>query len=81
MSGPLPSLNIGWPLAPFQPVQSSCMAQYCKCLVAMAGLTDGRKVVVAIEPGYRESSESWSALLRDLKIRGMCCHRRATTAR
>jgi transposase-like protein len=40
-------------------------------LVAMAGLTDGRKVVVAIEPGYRESSDSWSALLRDLKARGM----------
>ncbi len=40
-------------------------------LVAMAGLKDGRKVVVAIKPGYRESSESWSALLRDLKARGM----------
>ena len=42
-------------------------------LVAMAGVTDGRKVVVAIEPGYRESTESWSALLRDLKTRGMGC--------
>lgn len=40
-------------------------------LVALAGLTDGRKVVVAIEPGYRESTESWSALLRDMKARGM----------
>ncbi len=39
--------------------------------VTMAGLKDGRKVVAAIEPGYRESSESWSALLRDLKARGM----------
>jgi len=42
-------------------------------LVALAGLTDGRKVVVAIEPGYRESTESWSVLLRDLKARGMGC--------
>lgn len=42
-------------------------------LVALAGLTDGRKMVVAIEPGYRESTESWSALLRDLKARGMGC--------
>jgi transposase-like protein len=42
-------------------------------LVALAGLTDGRKVVVAIEPGYRESTESWSGLLRDLKVRGMGC--------
>ncbi|MFQ5861428.1 MAG: IS256 family transposase [Dehalococcoidia bacterium] len=40
-------------------------------LVALAALTDGRKVIVAIEPGYRESTESWSALLRDLKARGM----------
>ncbi len=40
-------------------------------LVAMAGLKDGRRVVVVIEPGYRESSESWSALLRDLKATGM----------
>lgn len=40
-------------------------------LVALAGLTDGRKVLVALEPGYRESTESWSALLRDLKARGM----------
>ena len=42
-------------------------------LVALAGLTDGRKVIVSIEPGYRESTESWSALLRDLKVRGMGC--------
>jgi len=42
-------------------------------LVALAGLTDGRKVIVTIEPGYRESTESWSALLRDLKVRGMGC--------
>src|SRR5208282_1190310 len=32
---------------------------------------DGTKEVVAIEDGYRESSESWAALLRDLKARGM----------
>lgn len=42
-------------------------------LVALAGLTDGRKVIVTIEPGYRESTESWSAPLRDLKARGMGC--------
>ena len=42
-------------------------------LVALAGLTDGRKVIVTIEPGYRESTESWSALLRDLRARGMGC--------
>jgi transposase-like protein len=36
-----------------------------------AGLRDGRKVVLAVESGYRESSESWAALLRDLKARGL----------
>ncbi|RLC45302.1 MAG: IS256 family transposase [Candidatus Coatesbacteria bacterium] len=40
-------------------------------LVAIAGLSDGRKVVVAIQPGHRESIESWSSFLRDLKRRGM----------
>jgi putative transposase len=40
-------------------------------LVAIAGLSDGRKVVVAIQPGHRESIESWSSFLRDLNRRGM----------
>lgn len=31
----------------------------------------GTKEVVALEDGYRESTESWLALLRDLKERGM----------
>jgi putative transposase len=40
-------------------------------LVAIGGLSDGRKLVLALEPGYRESTESWSGMLRDLKQRGM----------
>jgi len=40
-------------------------------LVAITGLSDGRKVFLVVEPGYRESTESWSALLRNLKQRGM----------
>jgi putative transposase len=40
-------------------------------LVIIAALTDGRKVMLACESGYRESKESWSALLRDLKNRGL----------
>ncbi|MCL6597107.1 MAG: IS256 family transposase, partial [Firmicutes bacterium] len=40
-------------------------------LVAVAGLVDGRKEVVAVVPGYRESVESWSEVLRDLRDRGM----------
>jgi putative transposase len=40
-------------------------------LVAVAGLSDGRKVLVALEAGHRESEASWSALLRKLRDRGM----------
>lgn len=40
-------------------------------LVAIAGLSDGSKTIVAVEAGFRESSQSWSGLLRDLKQRGM----------
>ncbi len=47
-------------------------------LVAIGGLSDGRKVVLAVEPGYRESTESWSEVLRDLKQRGMNCPRLVT---
>jgi transposase-like protein len=40
-------------------------------LVALAGLSDGSKVFVGFQTGYRESTESWAGLLRDLKKRGM----------
>jgi len=42
-------------------------------LVVVAGLLDSRKVVLAVEPGYRESTESWSEVLRDLKKRDINC--------
>jgi putative transposase len=32
---------------------------------------DGHKELVAVGDGYRESTESWSELLRGLKRRGM----------
>jgi putative transposase len=44
-------------------------------LVALAARADGRKVIVAVQAGVRESTESWSALLRDLARRGMNCPR------
>ena len=40
-------------------------------LTVIAGLRDGRKVVLAITSGQRESIESWSVILRDLKARGL----------
>jgi len=44
-------------------------------LVIIGALSDGRKVVLAVEPGYQESTESWSEVLRDLKGRGLNCPR------
>jgi transposase-like protein len=41
------------------------------CLTLIGVLPDGTKEVVALEDGYRESTESWKTLLRDLKHRGM----------
>src|SRR5215210_7519500 len=41
------------------------------CLVMVGARLDGTKELVAIADGYRESTESWACLLRDLKKRGM----------
>jgi putative transposase len=42
------------------------------CLLVMIGVrTDGRKELVALADGYRESTESWADLLRDCRRRGM----------
>lgn len=40
-------------------------------LVVIGARPDGTKEVIALEDGYRESTESWLALLRNLKERGM----------
>ena len=52
-------------------VKAGLKKEKAAVLVALGALTDGTKTIVAIQPGYRESTESWSALLRDLKSRGM----------
>ena len=41
------------------------------CLVIVGVRVDGTKELVAIGDGYRESTESWADLMRDLKRRGM----------
>jgi putative transposase len=42
------------------------------CLLVMIGVrADGRKELVALTDGYRESTESWVDLLRDCRRRGM----------
>jgi transposase-like protein len=42
------------------------------CLLVVIGVReDGCKELLAVEDGYRESEDSWSAVFRDLKARGM----------
>ncbi|MGP4030050.1 IS256 family transposase [Actinomadura sp. 3N407] len=42
------------------------------CLLVMVGVrADGRKELIALADGYRESTESWADLLRDCRRRGM----------
>ena len=40
-------------------------------LVIIGALTSGEKVLLACESGYRESKESWGAMLGDLQARGL----------
>jgi transposase-like protein len=40
-------------------------------LVLIGALTTGQKVVLAVESGQHESKESWGAVLRDLRARGL----------
>src|SRR3954447_19892062 len=42
------------------------------CLLVIIGVReDGAKELLAVEDGYRESTDSWAEVLRDLKVRGM----------
>ena len=42
------------------------------CILVLMGATeDGRKELIAITDGYRESEQSWKALLLDVKSRGL----------
>jgi len=41
------------------------------CLVVVGVRADGTKELLACSDGYRESTESWAEVLRDLKNRGM----------
>ena len=42
------------------------------CTLVVIGVRpDGTKELIAVEDGYRESTESWASLLRELKRRGM----------
>jgi putative transposase len=43
-----------------------------QCILVLMGATeDGRKELIAVADGYRESEQSWKALLLDVKSRGL----------
>jgi putative transposase len=44
------------------------------CLLVVIGVReDGTKELLAVEDGYRESTESWAGVFRDMKRRGLGC--------
>ncbi len=44
------------------------------CLLVVIGVrADGEKELLAVEDGYRESTESWAGVFRDMKRRGLGC--------
>ena len=48
------------------------LEEHKRCLLVMIGVrADGRKELIALADGYRESAESWAGLLRDCARRGM----------
>src|ERR687895_323336 len=48
------------------------LAEHKPCLLVMIGVrADGRKELIALTDGYRESTGSWADLLRDCARRGM----------
>lgn len=49
-------------------------------LVVMAATKDGEKELIAVQDGYRESTQSWRELLLDLKARGLKAAPKLATA-
>ncbi len=48
------------------------LEEHRQCILVVMGATaDGKKELVAIDDGYRESEQSWKELLLDVKARGL----------
>jgi putative transposase len=48
------------------------LEEHRQCILVVMGATaDGKKELIAVQDGYRESEQSWKELLLDLKARGM----------
>ena len=60
----------GAPVRPYY-VKAGLEKQKAALLVVIGAMSDGRKEILTIVPGYRESKESWTSVLRDLRDRGL----------
>ncbi len=65
-SRPLDDLEVVYMWVDGVYVKAGLEKEKAAVLVVMAALSDGSKVVVSTVPGYRESTESWSEVLRDI---------------
>ena len=74
-SRPLDDLEVVYMWVDGVYVKAGLEKEKAAVLVVMAALSDGSKAVVSTVPGYRESTESWSEVLRDIKRRGLSCPR------
>ena len=74
-SRPLDDLEVVYMWVDGVYVKAGLEKEKAAVLVVMAALSDGSKVVVSAVPGYRESTENWSEVLRDIKRRGLSCPR------
>ena len=80
-SRPLDDLEVVYMWVDGVYVKAGLEKEKAAVLVVMAALSDGSKVVVSAVPGYRESSENWSDVLRDMRRRGLECPRTTPTRR
>jgi transposase-like protein len=70
-SRPLDSLEVTYLWVDGVYVKAGLEKEKAALLVAIGALSDGSKVVLAVQSGHRESIESWSSMLRSLRDRGL----------
>lgn len=70
-SRPLLDLELVYAWADGVYVKAGLEKEKAALLVVIGALRDGRKEILAVTPGHRESTESWAEVLRDLKNRGL----------
>ena len=70
-SRPLDELEVVYLWADGVYIKAGLEKEKAVILVVIAALSDGSKAILSVSSGYRESIQSWSEVLRDLKARGM----------